>query len=374
MVLALGTFAVGTDGFVVAGFLPDMAASLHVTTASAGQSVTVFAVAYAVLSPVLATLTARVPRRALLVGALLVLAAANLATAYAPNFAMLLLTRVLAAAAAAAYSPGATAVASALVRPEQRARAVSVVVGGMTVAIALGVPLGAVAERALDWRTALVLVAALAAACAVGVRAIMPALPGGPRVALRDRLAVLRRPGVLAVLPQTVVGMTAAYAAYAYSVPVLRAAGAGSAVTWMLFLYGAGAVLGNIAAGAGTDRFGSVRVLAIGYALMTACLAVLAWAIVGDIRSFALTGAVMVAWGASSWCQGPPQNHRLIGAAPGQAPLVAGLNASAIYAGIALGTLAGGLAVPHGVALAVGLGAGLAAVACLYLAATARHR
>ena len=80
-VLALGTFAVGTDAFVVAGFLPDMAHELHVSSAAAGQSVTVFAAAYAVLSPVLATLTARLPRRALLVAALLVLGLANLSSA-----------------------------------------------------------------------------------------------------------------------------------------------------------------------------------------------------------------------------------------------------------------------------------------------------
>ncbi|MGW2547428.1 MFS transporter, partial [Kitasatospora sp. NPDC001574] len=109
-VLALGTFAVGTDAFVVAGFLPELAADLGVSTSAAGQAVTVFAAAYALLSPVLATLTARVPRRTLLVTALAGLGAANLASALAPTFAALLATRVAAAGAAAAFTPNAGAV------------------------------------------------------------------------------------------------------------------------------------------------------------------------------------------------------------------------------------------------------------------------
>src|SRR4051794_24520398 len=169
LVLALGTFAVGTDAFIVAGFLPSMARTLHVSTGAAGQSVTVFAVAYAVLAPVLATLTARLPRRMLLVGALVVLGVANLASALAPNLPLLIASRVLAAAGAAVYTPGAGAVGAALVRAELRARALAVVVGGLTVATALGVPLGDVAGHWLGWRAALGLVAALSLVAAAGV-------------------------------------------------------------------------------------------------------------------------------------------------------------------------------------------------------------
>ncbi|TVT49490.1 MFS transporter [Amycolatopsis rhizosphaerae] len=374
LVLALGTFAVGTDAFVVAGFLPAMAASLRVSEATAGQSLTVFAAAYAVASPVLATLTARLPRRALLVGALLVLGVANAGSALAPDYPVLIATRVLAALGAAAFTPNAGAVASSLVAPAQRARALAVVVGGLTVATALGVPLGNLAGRALDWRSALALVAALCGVCAAGVFAIMPVLPGNPRVPLRDRLAMLRRPGVLAVLPLTVLGMGAAYTVYAYSVPVLGAVGvAPPGVTAMLFLYGAGAVAGNLASGAATDRWGSVRVLACGYAVMAVGLAALALAVATGTSSPVLTGVLMAAWGASSWCQTPAQQHRLIAAAPGETALVVGLNASAIYLGIGLGTVFGGLVLPAGTGVAAGAGAVLAVLALSYLGLTRRH-
>ncbi|WP_380282065.1 MFS transporter [Kitasatospora purpeofusca] len=373
--LALGTFAVGTDAFVVAGFLPELAADLGVSTATAGQAVTVFAAAYALLSPVLATLTARLPRRRLLVGALLGLGAANLASALAPTFGVLLVSRVAAAAAAAAFTPNAGAVAAFLVRPERRARALAVVVGGLTVATALGVPLGGLAGQWTGWRWALGAVAGLALLVAGAVSVLLPHLSGNPRVPLRERLAVLRRPAVRAILPLTVLGMAAAYTVYAYSVPALAAVGLTAGDTaWALGLYGVGAVLGNLAAGLVTDRLGGVRVLAVGYVVMAAGLAGLGALAASGARVPVLVGVLMVAWGAGSWCQTPPQQHRLIAAAPGEAPLVVALNSSAIYTGIGAGTLVGGLTARPGATMMYATAAGLAVAALVYLLVTAGER
>ncbi|MFI7230883.1 MFS transporter [Nonomuraea angiospora] len=371
MVLALGTFAVGTDAFVVAGFLPAMARSLQVTEAIAGQSVTVFAVAYAVLSPILATVTARAPRRTLLVAALAVLGLANLGSALSPSFPMLLATRVLAAAGAAAYTPNAGAVAAALARPESRGRALATVVGGLTVATAVGVPLGGLASQWLGWRAALALVAGACLAVGAGVLAIMPSLPGGPRVPLRVRLGVLRRPAVQAVLPLTVLGMGASYTAYAYSVPALNAVGVEKPAS-MLFVYGLGAVIGNLAAGYTTDRWGATRVLLGGYVVMASSLGLLGVMAATGLASVGAAAILVVGWGASSWCQTPPQQHRLIAAAPQEASLVVSLNSSAIYSGIGVGTLLGGLTLARGAALMYGAGAVLA-LAALVLALLTRR-
>ncbi|MGW2643414.1 MFS transporter [Streptomyces sp. NPDC001393] len=375
LVLALGTFAVGTDAFVLAAFLPSMATGLHVSQAAAGQAITVFAIAYALLAPVVATLTARLERRTLLVGALGVLALANLGSALSPSLSVLLVTRVLAAVGAAAYTPNAGAVGAALVRPEQRARALAVVIGGLTIATALGVPLGGVASQWLGWRSALALVAALCLLAGVGVAAIMPRLPGNPRVPLRDRLDALRRPGVLAVLPLTVLGMAACYTVYAYAVPTLHAVGVPTAHgTLMLFLYGLGAVLGNLLAGVVTDRWGAVRLLTGAYVAMGGSLALLGGIAAHGGGTELAVGLLVLLWGASSWSQTPPQQHRLIAAAPSEAPLVVSLNSSAIYLGISAGTGLGGLALAHGPAAAYGLGAVLAVVALAFLTVTGRGR
>ncbi|MEV4259727.1 MFS transporter, partial [Spirillospora sp. NPDC049652] len=240
-------------------------------------------------------------------------------------------------------------------------------------ATALGVPLGNLAERALDWRVTLGLVAALCAVAAIGVLAVMPALPGSPPVPLRERLAVLREPGVLAVLPLTVAGIAAGYGLYAFAVPVLRALGAGpSQEAWLLFLYGVGAVLGNLLSGAKVDRHGPVRVQAVGFTVLTATLAAFALAAHTGVRLLPLTAVLMVAWGAATWFQTPAQQVRLISAAPDETAVVIGLNAAALYGGIALGTALGGLLLPAGAATALAVAAGLALLCLPYLWATRR--
>ncbi|WP_033221036.1 MFS transporter [Kitasatospora phosalacinea] len=374
-VLALGTFAVGTDAFVTAGFLPAVADSLHVSTSAAGQSVSLFAAVYALASPLLAVATARLPRRTLLTGALVLLAAANALTGLAPNYPVLLAGRVLAALGAAAFTPTAGATAAALVRPERRGRALAVVIGGLTAATALGVPLGRVAAVGLGWRAALGAVAALTALCALAVRLALPALPGTEPVPLRTRLAALRRPGVLTVLPLTVLGMAACYVPYSYSVPVLDAVGVSgrTAVVVALLLYGAGAVAGNLLAGRFADRRGPVRVLTAGYAAMAAAFAVLAGLAAGHVRAgVAVVGVLVFLWGASSWCQTPPQQLRLLSAAPEQGPLLVSLNSSGIYLGIGAGSVLGGVVLPLGAAPVFVLAAVLALAAGVLLRVTAR--
>jgi len=375
LVLALGTFAVGTDAFIVAAFLPMMAADLGVTPAVAGHSVTAFALAYAVLAPLIATLTTRVPRRTLLCAALALLGLANIGSALAMSMPWLIASRIAAAATAAAYTPNAGAVAAALVRPDFRARALAIVIGGLTVATALGVPLGRVASTMLSWRAALWAVGGVALLAAAGVRASLPRLGGAPAASLAERLRVLGRPAILKVLPLTVLGMAAAYVPYAYTVQVLQTLGTPEgAVTGMLLGYGLGAMAGNYLSGAGTDRHGARRVLLAAYLAMAAALGGLAWLAAAARPMQLAVAALMALWGASSWAQSPAQQHRLISAAPQHGALVVALNASAIYFGIALGTAIGGRLVDTGATAVLACGLVLALASWAYAMATCRGR
>lgn len=373
--LALGTFAVGTDAFVVAGFLPAMSSGLDVSIAAAGQSVTVFAAAYAALSPLLATCAATMPRRRLLSAALSVLSLANLGSALAPTFAILIATRIVAAAGAAAFTPNAGAVAGELVAAEKRGRALALVVSGLTVATAIGVPVGTFAARLMGWRTAFALVALLCAVIALSLLLFLPRLDGGARFPLRTRFAVLSSPSVRAILAVTILGMTAAYTAYAYALPAFAAVGVPATESqWLLLAYGVGAVVGAQASGRLTDRYSGTRVLAIGYIVMASTLAML-----GGLATLSLALPLTVAalaflWGASSWCQTPPQQHRLMAAEPEQAALVIALNSSSIYIGIGLGTLTGGIAGAAHPSWLFFSGAIVAGLACAHLLATLRRQ
>jgi len=374
-VLALGTFAVGTDAFIVSAFLPAMAESMQVSIATAGLSVISFTLAYAIFSPIIAALTSAVPRRQLLITATLILAIANVGSALAPALWVLIATRIVAAAAAATYTPSAGAVAAALVRPELKARALAVVIGGLTSATALGVPLGRIASTSMSWRMSLLFVAVIAVAAAIGIMISMPAMAGNPPVSLARRLSVLHRPGVMTILPLTVLGMAACYAPQAFTVQVLRAVSIpDNAVPLMLACYGIGAVVGNFASGAATDRWNAKAVLWCAYLVMLTTLASLTWlSRVAGPEWPVIVALLMLTWGASSWAQGPAQQARLIAVAPTEAPLVIALNASAIYFGFAIGSTIGSLAVDVGVTALLGTAAALSVLALAYAIITCRE-
>ncbi len=371
--LALGTFAIGTDAFMVSGFLPAMAQSLKVSAAAAGQSFSVFALTYAVLAPVIATLTAHVPRRVLLVTALLFLGIANICSALAPTLPALIVARIFAATASAAYTPNAGAVSAALVRPELRARALAIVIGGLTIATAFGVPLGNLVSNLLGWRSALGMAAALAFFAALCVFLVMPKMSGGARVSLGTRLSVLKHPHVVIILPLTLVGMAACCIPFAYTVPMLHTlAIPKSNIAVMLFLYGVGAVLGNIFSGYGTDHWGAEWVLVIAYVLMISGVAAFDWLTVAQTSLPLLVGVLMLVWGLSSWSQTPAQQHRLIAAAPHEASLVVAMNSSAIYFGIGLGTMLGGIAIADSIARVLEYSVAMSIFALVFLVGTLR--
>ncbi|GLY83565.1 sensor histidine kinase [Actinoallomurus iriomotensis] len=252
LVLVLGTYAVGADAFVIAGFLPSITDALDVSTADGGRAITAFVLTYAVLAPVLAVTTARVPRRVLLAGALTVIGLANLVSALAPSLPVLIGGRMLAAAGAAAYTPIAARVCTALVRPRARMTALTLIIGGMAVAVTLGLAFGEVAGGWLGWRAALGAVSLVCLLAGAGVALTLPSLPA------RSRPRLPRLPVLPAVVPIAVLGVVVAFGAYAYGVPELNALGLpDAAAVVVLFAYGLGAMFANTVTGlrrAGEER------------------------------------------------------------------------------------------------------------------------
>jgi len=159
--LAIGAFAIGTEALMIAGLLPAIAADFHTTIATAGELITIFAIAYAVGSPILSALCGNLDRRRLLMIALSCFTAANLLAATTQSLWQLVAVRVLLALSAGLFMPTAYAVAASLVPPERRGRAIAAVTSGMTIATVLGVPLGAWIGGHADWRSTFLIVAVL---------------------------------------------------------------------------------------------------------------------------------------------------------------------------------------------------------------------
>lgn len=195
--LALATFAVGTDAFVIAGLLPAIAADLKVSVPAAGQLVTVFALTLAVGAPVLSWLLSPLDRRRALQLALIVFVVGNVVTALSPSYPIALLARILTAVGAATITATAASAAVAITPPERRGRAMALVIGGLTLSTALGMPLGNLIGG-IDWRLTFWAVAALGVVAAIWISVALPKVVL-PARSLTSRLAPLRQPKVLSI-------------------------------------------------------------------------------------------------------------------------------------------------------------------------------
>lgn len=360
--LTLGTFAIGTDGFIVAGVLREISRQLAVSVSVAGQLVTVFAVVYAISSPLVASLAARWPRRRLLLVALGVFVLGNALAAMATSYTMLVAARIISAMASAAYTPCASVAAVTLAGPRHRGRALALVMGGITVATIIGVPIGTWLGDSGGFRLAFWLITGLGAAALAGVFLWLPELPLPPAVSLRERLASLRLAGVPGSLLVTLLAMTAGFTVYTYLGPLLAVTLHADARTLGLVLavFGVAGTVGNLASGWLADSWGSRRTVALSLAGVMATLAVLP----SLATTLAGTLVAVVAWNGAGWLLLPAQQHRLLSLAPQAGQILVSLNASAMYLGIGLAGMLGGLVIQGWGAGALGaVAAGVAAVA-----------
>ncbi|MFJ8314220.1 MULTISPECIES: MFS transporter [unclassified Streptomyces] len=333
VLLALGTFAVGTDGMVIAGILGLVGHDLGVSVSAAGQMITVFALSYAVLAPVLATVTAKWPRRRTLLIALTVFTLANALSALAPTFGTLLVTRVLAAVGAALYTPTASAAATSLVPPERRGRAIATVMGGMTVATALGVPLGTWIGRS-DWRLTMWLVTVLGAAAFAGLAVMLRGLPApAPAVSLRTRLAPLTDRRVLGAATTTFLVFLAYQTVFIYYTVASAPATGGdqSRLTLLLLVSGLFSVVGSNVGGRVVDRWGPRVVMLTAGTLSAAVSLALPW-LMQSMTTAVIASALNPLAG---WSVAVALPARLVSLDPPSAPLLLSLNSTALYLGIA---------------------------------------
>ena len=379
LVLALGTFAIGTGSFVFAGLLEGVARDLSVSVGAAGNLVTVFAVTYAVSSPVLVTLAGGVAPRKVLVIAMAVFAAANAAAVFAPTFGLLLACRVLAAFGAAVFTPTALAVAAGLAAPEERGRAISFITGGLTVSFVIGIPLGSIIGTYAGWRMTFVMVAALGVVAMLGIRSLLPRVEAQPVVSLRERVDALKQPAVVAALCLTTLGLMGGFVVFTYVSPLLaEVTGFGGAgVSGLLFLFGVAAMFGNGLGGYGADHLGYARLMAA--ILVLLALSLLGFSLLVTLAGTALalpgTLAALAVWGVAGFALNPLQQYRIAELAPATRNIALSLNASAIYLGQGAGAGLGALALGYGSLATLGwTGALCALVALAVLLLTSRAK
>ncbi|MGW4388524.1 MFS transporter [Streptomyces sp. NPDC004685] len=370
LALAVGAFGIGTTEFVMMGLLPNVADDLHISIPSAGHLVSAYALGVVIGAPLLAALTARMPRRRVLVALMVLFVAGNAVSAAAPDYHLLMAARFVSGLPHGAFFGVGAVVATSLVAPERKARSVSLMFLGLTVANVIGVPIATLMGQQLGWRATFLAVSAIGLAAIAALLLLVPADHGhGGTGGLRGELKALGSLPVWLSLGTTVAGFGALFAAYSYVTPMLTgtAGFAEASVTLLLALFGVGATAGNLLGGRLADRslrgtlFGGLVSLGVVLALFPVLM-----------RAEWSAAVAVVLLGTAAFITGSPLQLMVMEKASAAPSLASSANQAAFNLANAGGAWIGGLALAAGfgltspavagAALAV-LGIGVAGVA-----------
>lgn len=360
-------FCTGTAEYLVAGVLPQLATDLSVSIATAGQTVTAYALGVAIGGPIVTVLTARLPRKGLALALGVVFIAGTALTVFAPTYGWVIVGRVISACSQATLFAIGLTTATGLMGPARQGQAIAIVSSGLTVATVLGVPLGALLGGNTSWRIPFVIVAAAATLGVALLAAAMPRTPA-PTTGVSDEIRTLLRGPVLLAVSTTVIGFAGVSMVFTYLVPLLSDVTgiAAGIIPALLLAYGVGGFAGNLIAGRLAD-------LSLGKTLVGVFLALIV-----TLTAFPLVAGfpipmivlVLVLGLLSTATIAPLQSLvlRHAGAAP---TLSLAVNVGAFNLANAIGSALGGLGVAAGLLQWGGFGGAVFAILGLILTALA---
>ncbi len=345
LALALGGFGIGTTEFVAMGLLPEMASGLGVSEPVAGHVISAYALGVVVGAPLIAALTARVPRRTLLIALMVAFTVGNAASVFAPSYTTLMMARFVAGLPHGAYFGVAALVAAHLAEPGKRAKAVAMVMMGLSVANVIGVPVAAWIGQALGWRSAFALVAVIGVATVASLFVWIPRLDGMPVTNPITELGALGRVQVWMTLIVGMVGFGGMFAVYTYiSTALTDVSGLGASfIPLALMLYGLGMVAGNFVGGYLADR-ALMKGLFLSMGSLVVILAVFVMAVRNPYT--ALIFVFLIGLAGSSMV--PGLQTRLMDVAEDAQTLAASLNHAALNIANAFGAWIGGVVIAAG--------------------------
>lgn len=342
--LALGGFAIGTGEFAIMGLMPNVSQDLGVTEPQVGHLISAYALGVVVGAPVLAILGARFFRRQLLIWLMAFYALGNLASALAGDYAGVMVARFVAGLPHGAYFGIASLVAASLVPANQRAKAVSRVMMGLTLALLLGNPLAAWMGQSLDWRYVYGFVGLIAVVTLTMVIAVLPPDPNEQRKSSMSEIRSFNRAGIWFALGIGAIGFSGMFAVLSYLAPTLLE------VTkvepfWIpvgLAVFGAGGFIGNLLGGWLFDRLGFRAVGVI--LLLSACILLVFPSTTGSLPALLSACFLVAMMGAL----GPALQTHLMDVAHGAQTLAAASHHAAFNIANALGPWLAGMAITAG--------------------------
>ncbi len=348
--LALGAFAGSVESSLIVIVMPDVAREVGVSLPEAGWLIFVYSICYGIGTPILATVLGGVDRRTVVAGGELLFGTMALLFGLLPGYLLLLSARTLMASGAGLFTSTAQATAVALAAPGKRGSAISTVVMGGSIAIAVGAPLAALVANMLGWRVAYVGVGLIGILAAVTMWLRLPGDIHGDRRTLRERLSVLRVRGIPMTLLTSGLAVMGVFVFFNFLATVATdLVGIDkSLMPVVMVAFGIGAIFGNHFAGRLADSYGAKQTTLVLLGVSIVLLAALPmlvllphWLRVAAFFPF------MSIYGAVTWGFMPPQLHRLASLSPKSVQLSAALNLTSMNIGGALSAVIGGLVLQH---------------------------
>lgn len=350
LALAMSAFAIGTTEFVIMGLLPQVAGDLQVSIPLAGWLISGYALGVAIGAPIMAILTAKLPRKMTLLLLMVIFIVGNLMCALAYSYNFLMLARIITALCHGAFFGIGSVVAANLVAPNRRASAVALMFTGLTLANVLGVPLGTALGQALGWRSTFWAVVVIGFVSLLALYTKLPAVKEEHPTNLRKELSALRGLGIWLSLLMTVCFAAAMFALFTYIAPVLTEITGVSphGVSWTLLLMGLGLTVGNVLGGRLADWKLSVS-------LTLTFLLIALFSVLFSVTSHHLVAAevTLFLWSAAAFAAVPALQINVVAYGKNAPNLVSTLNIAAFNVGNALGAWVGGVVIAGGLGLTV---------------------
>ncbi|MFK2911148.1 MFS transporter [Pseudomonas sp. 3HC3] len=342
--MALGSFAIGTGEFAIMGLMPDIAGNLQLSEPQVGHAISAYALGVMVGAPTLAILGAKLLRKHMLLLLMLLYAVGNLATAFAPSFGGLVAFRFISGLPHGAYFGIAAVVASSMVAKDQRAGAVARVMMGLTLAMLLGNPVATFLGQYFGWRSAFVLVGAIALCTIALVWRFVPQRHDETRSDPRKELQAFALPQVWMALAIASIGFAGMFCVFSYLAPTMLQVTQVSPqwIPFGLAAFGVGGIVGNIAGGKLFDR---LQFRAVGLVLMWSIAVLLFFTFAAQALWSLLLGIGLV---GTMIALAAPLQIRLMDIAHEAPSLAAASNHAAFNLANALGPWLGGMAITAG--------------------------
>ena len=348
LALALSAFAIGTTEFVIMGLLPEVAGDLQVTIPSAGWLISGYALGVAIGAPIMALLTARLPRKRTLVLLMSIFIIGNVLCALAYSYDLLMMARIVTALCNGAFFAIGAVEAASLVAPTRQASAVAFMFTGLTLANVLGVPLGTWFGQMFGWRATFWGVAIIGILAFVALIVSLPTNKEEKPVHLASEVSALANGKLWLSLLMTVCFAAAMFALFSYIAPLLlQVTGISDrGVSWTLFLIGAGLTVGNILGGKLADWKVSFSLI-LSFSLIALFSLLFSW----TSHALWLAEITLFLWAMATFATVPGLQINVVRHGKEAPNLVSTLNISAFNVGNALGAWVGGAVIDKGYGL-----------------------